>query len=175
MFVSTMKNRYLNFLLISYVLCGFSFTIPSFKKSHNNLIKCQPKPNVYYENEKKLYGSYLIGLRKTRRLLKNTSNVNTLFNILNFTNDFVSNNTKNFNNIYINHTEISSKNIVMGNIILDVSTIKYIHIKTEKDHLIVELDKTEKQNNMLSLFGKINNLEAIISTVSIFGKIINIG
>lgn len=168
-----MKNRYLYFLLISYILCGFSFTIPSFKKPQSTM-KCQPRANIYYDNEKKLYGSYLIGLRKTRRLLKNTSNVNTLFNILNFTNDFVSNNTKNFNNIYINHTELSSKNIIMGNIILDVSSIKYIHIKTEKDHLIVELDKTEKQNNMMSLFGKINNIEAIISTVSIFGKIINI-
>lgn len=167
-----MKNKYLYFILFTYVLCCFSFIVPSPKNTRSK-IQCSQKGNIYTNNEKKLYGSYLLGLRKTRRLLKNTSNVQTLFNILNFTNQFVTNNT-NLNNIYINHTEITSKNIVMGNVILDVSNINYIHIKTEKDHLIVELDKTEKQNNIMSLFGKLNSLEAVISTVSIFGKIINI-
>jgi hypothetical protein len=76
--------------------------------------------------------------------------------------------------VYINHTEVSSKNIIMGNVVLDVSNIKHIHIKTEKDILILELDKTEKQSTVSSLLGKMNSIDALINTLSLFGKFMNI-
>ena len=158
-------------LLIYHVLCSFSFFVPS-SRLQNTQIQNSPKGNTY-TNERKLYGSYLIGLRKTRRLLTNTSNSQTLINIVNFTNNFVINNT-NMQDVYINHTEVSSKNIIMGNVVLDVSNIKHIHIKTEKDILILELDKTEKQSTVSSLLGKMNSIDALINTLSLFGKFMNI-
>ena len=159
------------YLLLTYhVLCSFSFFVPSSRLQNTKMQNAKGNPNA---NERRLYGSYLVGLRKTRRLLTNTSNVNTLINILNFTNDFVINNS-NMHNIYINHTETTSKNIVMGNVVLDVSNIKHIHIKTEKDYLIVELDKKEKQNTVSSLLGKMNSIEALINTISLFGNFMNI-
>jgi hypothetical protein len=62
----------------------------------------------------------------------------------------------------------------MGNVVLDVSNIKHIHIKTEKDILILELDKTEKQSTVSSLLGKMNSIDALINTLSLFGKFMNI-
>ena len=136
-------------------------------------------------NERTIYSKYLIGLRKTRRLFKNTTNINT---IINFTNDFVGNYTNSISlqnslpsvqsvptipsEININNTESTVKSITMGNIVLDVSTVQHIYISTKKDKIILELDKREK--NILGVLQNINNIDSLISTILLLGKILNI-
>jgi hypothetical protein len=107
-------------------------------------------------------------LRKTRRLLKNNSNLN---NIINFTHVFISNYSIP-NELNINNTGTQVKSITMGNIILDVSNVEYIHISTKKDKIILELDK--HQENVFSVLQKVNSIDSIINTILLFGKILNI-
>lgn len=121
--------------------------------------------NIANWNERKIYGSYLLGLRKSRKLLQNNYNKDDVDVIVNFTKTFLSNYS------YVNNTEVKVQNIVMKNIVLDVSNIKQIHIKTKKDTLIIELDKNNKRNSIIS---NANSLENLISAISLFGKIINI-
>jgi hypothetical protein len=60
----------------------------------------------------------------------------------------------------------------MGNVIVDVSTVKYIHIKTSNDSITLELDKSEiKENNIIS---NINNVDTLVNTLSLLAKILNI-
>jgi len=121
-------------------------------------------------SERTIYRNYLIGLRKTRKMLNNSTsieNINNLVSILNFTSKFVSNYTT------INNTQVGAKNIVMANIILDVSNVKEIHIKTNKDVLIVELDKT-KQGALPQLLTNVNNIDSILNTLSLLAKLLNI-
>jgi hypothetical protein len=92
--------------------------------------------------------------------------------IANFTNQFVSNYATISNNTTFNNTEISAKNIIMGNMMLDVSNVKYIKISTEKDTILIELDK-QPQRTDTNILEKINNMETIINTVSLLGKIVN--
>jgi hypothetical protein len=121
-------------------------------------------------NERTIYKNYLIGLRKTRRYINNTTNINTLSSIVNFTNNF----TQNVNiSVPINNTDIGIKTITAGNMILDVSNVQYIYIYTKKDKLIVELDKNKNNVNILSILERINSVDALINTISLLSKFIN--
>jgi hypothetical protein len=153
-------------LLNALLIFGFRANIYSISKTIAQ--KCQNNGC----NERIIYRNYLLGLRQTRKILRNTTNINKLTSILNFTNDFMINNSYMLSpsQTILNNTEIGAKNIIMGNIILDVSQVRKIYIKTEKDILYVELDKLDRPNNIIS----INNLETILSTLSVMGKILNI-
>lgn len=131
-------------------------------------------------NERMIYTNYLLGLRKTRKLFKNTTNVNTLSSILNYTNNFIlnnsilNNNNDNDSTYYINNIDVGVKNIIMGNLILNVSNVKYIYLSTEKDKIIIELDKIKKDDVMKDVINNINNIDSFINAIVIFGKIMNI-
>jgi hypothetical protein len=75
----------------------------------------------------------------------------------------------------INNTDKIAKNLILSNIYIDVSTVKYIQISTKNDTLIVELDKnnanTNANSNVLYDISKIDNF---ISSISLLMKIINI-
>jgi len=118
------------------------------------------------KKERGLYSNYLIPLRRQqRKFFPKTSN------FLNFTKQFSSNYTT------INNTEINAKNIIMGNIILDVSDVKYIHISTEKDNIKIRLENTVKNstdNHSNLIFNGLHNMDIIFTTVGLVGKIINI-
>lgn len=148
-----------------------SFLNPINPLTHMSTVKCQPISNICGCNERVIYARYLIGLRKTRRILTNATNVNAIVGIMNFTNEFVSNYSTvlPINSTSFNNSEAGVKNIIMGNIVLDVTNVKQIHISTKKDKIIIELDK--KQNN---IFAIINNIDTYISTLALLGKIMNI-
>lgn len=146
---------------------GFITLIPLHK---NNIPKCNSANQQCICNEHVLYRKYLIGLRKTRKILQNNTNVNTMISILNFTNEYVkANNISVFNN-----TEVGAKNIIMGNIVLDVSNVKEIHIITKKDKIIVELDKKKDIIPITNVLSGINNIDSIITTIALIGKIMNV-
>lgn len=187
------------FILVNlFFACGFinifhpignrNNIITPYSKSKNNINTKRKDRNIY--------SKYLLGLRKTRRLLLNNTNVNTLSFIVNFTNEFVSNYTQNvvsnttkntnismhpatpsnpiITSTYINNTETIVKNIMMGNIVLDVSNVKHIHISTKKDEITIELDKRVQTADIQYLLDNINNLDAIVTTITMIGKIMNL-
>jgi len=108
-------------------------------------------------NERAIYKNYLIGLRKTKRLLSNATNIKNLNNVAR-------------DNI-INNTQIGAKNLIMGNIVIDVSNVKEIHIKTDKQTLIIELDK--KRDILPDLITNVNNIDNLLNTLSLLSKILN--
>jgi hypothetical protein len=113
-----------------------------------------------------------VSLRKTRRLLNSTAS------LVNFTNEFVTNNSiqtlqqiQTKADITIkDNTRAGAKNILMGNIVLDVSDIKQIHIRTKKDKIIIELDK---KSIIPTIINDISNMDSFINTLSLITKILN--
>ena len=191
-----MKLYLLLFIILSEIVSSSSFInlLGSFNNVRN--IKMFQMKDI---NERKLYGTYLIGLRKTKRILKNSTVIYSLFNL---TNDYVvyytpnnntihnihnihtihnihnihnTSNTSNTNNIHnTSNTDVTVKNIIMGNVIIDVSNVKEIEIHTQSDKIILELDKREKDDtNMISMIGNINNIDTFINAANIFGYIMN--
>lgn len=164
-----------------------------------NIVK---KGNAYHrkfanENEKYLYGNYLVTLRKFKR----TINYNKIFN--NMTEqtkesvgdggvagvagaggdsrdikgiaDDIYFNIK--NNTIINNDQYIAKSISLANIKIDVSTVKYIQISTKNDTITIELDKNN-DNSKNTDSGFINydlgKIDSLISAISILMNLLNI-
>jgi hypothetical protein len=149
------------------------------RDGNNPLITC---------NEKYVYMKYLIGIRNFKRVyrivkdnhLADIQNAVNILNVLNFLNNTHmtitrDNNAYDGNSMQINNTDKIAKNLILSNIYIDVSTVKYIQISTKNDTLIVELDKnnanTNANNNVLYDISKIDNF---LSSISLLMKIINI-
>ena len=161
-----------------------------------NIVK---KGNAYHrkfanENEKYLYGNYLVTLRKFKR----TINYNKIFNnmteqtkesvgavgvagaggdtryIKGIADDIYFNIN---NNTIINNDQYIAKSISLANIKIDVSTVKYIHIFTKNDTITIELDKNN-DNSKNTEDGFINydlgKIDSIISAISILMNLLNI-
>lgn len=126
-----------------------------------------------YKKQRNVYSSYLIGLRKQQRKIfpKNT-NIDTIDFFMNFTKQFSGNYTT------INNTNMCADSIIMGNIILDVSDVKYIHISTEKELIKIKLDNNTMENSSSFstnlIFNGLQNMDIIFTTVGLVGKFINI-
>jgi len=146
------------------------------------------------ENEKYLYGNYLVTLRKFKR----TINYSKLFN--NITNTIVdsldtpsvpsvpsvSSDTSDKGDIYlnvknntvINNNQFIAKNIILANIKIDVSNVKYIQISTKNDTITIELDKNNENVKNIDNSGFINydlgKIDSLISAISILMNLLNI-
>ena len=157
-------------------------------KLRNNNIVC---------NEKFIYMKYLIGIRnfkKVSRIIKDNSNIDiqNIINIINYINTtqmtnitdnniFVNSSLTLNNSLFINNTSVNNdndniaKNLILSNVYIDVSNVKYIQISTKNDTLIVELDKNNADkvtpNNIMY---DISNIETLISTISLLLKVLNI-
>jgi hypothetical protein len=171
------------------------------RSSNSNLVVC---------NEKFIYMKYLIGLRnfkKVYRIFKDTheadiQNVINILNVLNYLNNtqitnattdatredsksiYINNSHFQNNSLVINNTGINNekiaKHLILSNIYIDVSTIKFIQISTRNDTLIVELDKNNADmssaspNNILNLMYDIGKIESLVSSISLLLKVMNI-
>ena len=165
------------------------------------------KGNAYHrkfanENEKYLYGNYLVTLRKFKR----TINYNKIFNnmteqtkgsvgavggvggvggvgardarningIADIADDIYFNIK---NNTIINNDQYIAKSISLANIKIDVSTVKYIQISTKNDTITIELDKNN-DNAKNTEGGFINydlgKIDSLISAISILMNLLNI-
>lgn len=154
-------------------------------------------------NEKYIYMKYLIGIRnfkKVYRIVKDNSNIDiqniiNILNILNYINNtnianitennpiFINNEVFNNTSIIINNTNNNNdkiaKNLILSNIHIDVSKIKYIQISTRNDTLIVELDKNNADlaqvpNNINNYIYDIGKIDALLSSISLLMKFLNI-
>jgi hypothetical protein len=99
------------------------------------------------------------------------------------TNDTTTGNNgdNNPNSIFINNDNNKIvKNIVVSNIYIDVSNVKYIQISTRNDTLLVELDKNNVEasaatsNNMNNIMYDITKIETLVSSISLIMKVLNI-
>ncbi len=204
--------RYISVLLIllsvivsitdCYINSIVSMSVANSRKK--NIVKNKkdiPYRKFCKDNEKYLYGNYLVTLRKIKR----TINYNNLFN--NITNSFVDNINFNSpianysktasnvssttndiylnikNNTIINNDQFIAKNIILANIKIDVSTVKYIQITTKNDTITIELDKNDNTKNTdvahtSDTNGFINydlgKIDSLISAISILMNLLNI-
>jgi hypothetical protein len=165
---------------------------PSTRKK--NIVK---KGNAYHrkfanENEKYLYGNYLVTLRNFKR----TINYNKIFNnMTEQSNEAAAVATKDMrdmrdikgiaddiyfninNNTIINNDQYIAKSISLANIKIDVSTVKYIQISTKNDTITIELDKND--DNLKNTEGGFINydlgkIDSLISAISILMNLMNI-
>ena len=192
--ILTIINSFLN---INGLVLPTSYIKGMNSKKQN--LKLRNNYNNLLCNEKFIYMKYLIGIRnfkKVYRIIKDNSNID-MQNIINIIN--IINNTQNvnitdnnsilinsslFNNksLLINNTNINNdkiaKNLILSNIYIDVSNVKYIQISTKNDTLIVELDKnnldTVASNNIHNLMYDIGKIEALVSSISLIMKVLNI-
>ena len=182
-----------SFLNINGLIMPTSYLKGTNTKKQN--LKLRNNYNNLLCNEKFIYMKYLIGIRnfrKVSRIIKYNSNIDiqNIINIINNTqnvniidNNSILINSSLFNNnsLLINNTNNDkiAKNLILSNIYIDVSNVKYIQISTKNDTLIVELDKnnadtTIASNNIYNIMYDIGKIEALVSSVSLIMKVLNI-
>ena len=76
------------------------------------------------------------------------------------------------NNTLIDNEEFIAKKIILSNIHIDVSNIKQIHISTNNDTLIVNLDKNDIQTSDMSKY-ELGKIDALLNVASIITSIMN--
>ena len=156
---------------------------PSLLRPSSQLRNSNSNSNIALCNEKYVYMRYLIGIRNFKRVYRivkdnhfaDIQNAINILNVLNYLNNTQGTQgtqmtiMKDNNAMQINNTDKIAKTLILSNIYIDVSTVKYIQISTKNDTLIVELDKNNA--NALYDIGKIDNF---LSSISLLMKIINI-
>ena len=184
------------FLDISYNIDGYIIQKIYNKGSNNRKsnLKLRNNYNNIICNEKFIYMKYLIGIRnfkKVYRIIKDNSNIDiqNIINILNYINNtqITNNNSSIFinNSMFDNNTDINinnekiAKTLILSNIYIDVSNVKYIQISTKNDTLIVELDKNNVENiafpnNIHNIMYDVTKIETLISSISLLMKVLNI-
>jgi hypothetical protein len=186
-------------LIFASIIEGYIIPNPykrnSISSAKRNNLKLRNNNNPVC-NEKYIYMNYLLGLRNFKRvyrIIKDTSNIDmqNIINILSNINDNYTGNSTNYtngdnnpNSIFINNTNNDNnkivKNIVVSNIYIDVSNVKYIQISTRNNTLLVELDKNNVEasaatsNNMNNIMYDITKIETLVSSISLIMKVLNI-
>lgn len=185
------------FLDITFNIDGYIIQ-KIYNKGSNNIksnLKLRNNYNNIICNEKFIYMKYLIGIRnfkKVYRVIKDNSNIDiqNIINILNYINNtqITNNNSSIFinNSMFDNNTDINinnekiAKKLILSNIYIDVSNVKYIQISTKNDTLIVELDKNNadisstSSNNIQNIIYDISKIETLITSISLLLKFLNI-
>ena len=178
------------------------YIIPNiYNKGNGNNYKKQSlklrNSNNLFCNEKFIYMKYLVGIRnfkKVYRIIKDNSNIDiqNIIDILNninitqlalaniadnnYNNSLFINNSMFINNTCCNNNNKTVKNLILSNIYIDVSNVKYIQISTRNDTLVVELDKNNANieapaNNLMY---DITKIETLVSSISLLMKVLNI-
>jgi hypothetical protein len=175
------------------------------RSSNSNLVVCNEK-FIYMKyliglrNFKKVYRIFKDTHDADIQNILNILNVLNYLNntqITNATTDATSGDSKSIyinnshfqnNSLIINNTgsgsvgnnEKIAKNLILSNIYIDVSTVKYIQISTRNDTLVVELDKNNADmssvspNNIYNLMYDIGKIETLVSSISLLLKVMNI-
>jgi hypothetical protein len=191
------------FLIVSFISSILNidgYIIPtSYLKSTNNkkqILKLRNNYNNLVCNEKYIYMKYLIGIRNIKKIYRNIDiqNIINVLNILNYINNtnikennpipiFINNDILNNTSLIINNTNYNNdkiaKHLILSNIYIDVSKVKYIQISTRNDTLIVELDKNnadlaQEPNNINNILLDIGKIDTLISSISLLMKFLNI-
>jgi hypothetical protein len=204
--------RYISVLLVllsaivaiadCYINSAVSMSIPSSQSSSNtrkkNIVK--NKKDTQYrkfanENEKYLYGNYLVALRKCKRTINYSKLFNNISEITKDARDAKdtrdTTETRDIkgiaddiylnikNNTIINNDQYIAKSISLANIKIDVSSVKYIQISTKNDTITIELDKNNdnhisKNTDNGFINYDLGKIDSLISAISILMNLLNI-
>ncbi len=139
----------------------------------NNIVK--NKKGIEYrkysnDNEKYLYANYLVSLRKFRNAQKSL-NYNIFTNIVN---NNISGSSDVDNKTVLNNNEKIAKTLVLANIKIDVSNVKYIQISTKNDTILIELDKNNQEPDKSFVNYDLGKIDVLISAISILMNVLNI-
>jgi hypothetical protein len=130
-------------------------------------------------NEKYLYANYLVSLRKIKKAQRAFNNLVIDSNDSNGSNDGGRNgNNEMFLNIenstVLNNNQKIARNLILANIRIDVSNVKYIQISTKNDTIVVELDKNNENNEKSFVNYDLGKIDSLISAISILMNLLNI-
>ena len=161
-------------ILLNYTECYIMSIINSRNK---NIVK--NKKGIEYrkfsnDNEKYLYANYLVSLRKIKKAQRVFNNLVIENNRSNESNEFVLNIE---NNTILNNNQKIAKNLILANIRIDVTNVKYIQISTKNDTILVELDKNNeysKNNEKNFINYDLGKIDSLISAISILMNLLNI-
>jgi hypothetical protein len=165
------------FISLNYTDCYILSVLNSRKK--NTVVR--NKKGIEYckfsnENEKYLYANYLVSLRKIKKAQRAFNN---LVIDSNGNNDGGRNgNNEMFLNIenstVLNNNQKIARNLILANIRIDVSNVKYIQISTKNDTIVVELDKNNENNEKSFVNYDLGKIDSLISAISILMNLLNI-
>lgn len=191
LFICNMKvfTRFTGFtrfiMIISLTFCE-SYLLSMVDSRKNNIVK--NKKGIEYhkyinDNEKYLYGNYLVSLRKFRKAQR-ALNYNIFTNLVNVNdNAKVSSDENNQNNeiflnasnkTILNNNQKVAKTLALANIKIDVSNVKYIQISTKNDTILIELDKNNVEPDKGFINYDLGKIDSLISAISILMNILNI-
>ena len=182
------------FISLDYTDCYILSVLNSRKK--NTVVR--NKKGIEYrkfsnENEKYLYANYLVSLRKIKKAqrafnnLVNDSSSSSIGSISGISGiSGIGNNEGNGNNeskemllniensTVLNNNEKIARNLILANIRIDVSNVKYIQISTKNDTIVVELDKNNENNEKSFINYDLGKIDSLISAISILMNLLNI-
>lgn len=168
------------FILVNYT---DSYIMSIINSRNKNIVR--NKKGIEYrkfsnENEKYLYANYLVSLRKIKKAQRAFNNLVIESNRSNDSNG--SNDSKELvlnieNKTILDNNQKIAKNLILANIRIDVSNVKYIQISTKNDTIVVELDKKNEygknnENNFINY--DLGKLDSLISAISILMNLLNI-
>ena len=168
------------FISLNYTDCYILSVLNSRKK--NTVVR--NKKGIEYckfsnENEKYLYANYLVSLRKIKKAQRAFNNLVIDSNDSNGSNDGgLNGNNEMFLNIenstVLNNNQKIARNLILANIRIDVSNVKYIQISTKNDTIVVELDKNNENNEKSFVNYDLGKIDSLISAISILMNLLNI-
>ena len=154
------------------------------------------------ENEKYLYANYLVSLRKIKKAQRAFNNlvndsssssiggIGSIGSISGISSigsiSGIGNNEGNGNNeskemllniensTVLNNNEKIVRNLILANIRIDVSNVKYIQISTKNDTIVVELDKNNENSEKSFINYDLGKIDSLISAISILMNLLNI-
>lgn len=162
------------FISLNYTNCYILSVLNSRKK--NTVVR--NKKGIEYskisnENEKYLYANYLVSLRKIKKAQRAFNNLVIDSNGSGGNKDGNGSNEMFLNienSTVLNNNQKIARNLILANIRIDVSNVKYIQISTKNDTIVVELDKNNEKSFVNYDLGKIDSL---ISAISILMNLLN--
>lgn len=176
------------FISLDYTDCYILSVLNSRKK--NTVVR--NKKGIEYrkfsnENEKYLYANYLVSLRKIKKAqrafnnLVNDSSSSSIGGIGSIGNNEGNGNNESKemllnieNSTVLNNNEKIARNLILANIRIDVSNVKYIQISTKNDTIVVELDKNNENNEKSFINYDLGKIDSLISAISILMNLLNI-
>jgi hypothetical protein len=174
---------YIIIVLIYFQIVYSYINIPLLKLRKNKLSLLNGNKNNFMDcNKKFIYKNYLLSIRKVKKTMQYSSSVVDINNIFdNIISSINANNSidnkeaiiylKN-NNTLIDNNDFIAKKLILSNIHIDVSNIKQIHISTNNDTLIVNLDKNDIQTRDMSKY-ELGKIDALLNVASIITSIMN--
>jgi hypothetical protein len=129
------------------------------------------------ENEKYLYANYLVSLRKIKKAQRAFNNLVIDSNGSGGNKDGNGSNEMFLNienSTVLNNNQKIARNLILANIRIDVSNVKYIQISTKNDTIVVELDKNNENNEKSFVNYDLGKIDSLISAISILMNLLNI-